>query len=370
MLNSVKGRPKRSHLDHVTNFFVLLLFIFLVVICLGFSLTYATWEYNKGSLVSKYITDIDYSFFYNFITRLGNWILLLGNIIPISLLVTLEMTKFAQGFLMEVDQGMISYNGIPLKVASSNLNEELGQIQYIFSDKTGTLTRNEMRFKYLMIGPTVYGEKTGYSGKVPEVTNVDFSDPTLWKALEQVNSNKESMKLLKCLNLLAMCHTIVIEKPGEYNASSPDELAFANFSKMAGVEFLGMDEDNNINVNELGKLKKYKLLDTFEFNSVKKRMSVIVQDESGKVILYVKGADNIMEPRYSHNGREGLKELKVNLDKFASTGLRTLLLGYKELSPQEYQAFKKEYDVNVDYHRLQKITLRIEKKRWEKLKIS
>lgn len=345
MLNSVKARPKRSHLDKLTNFFVLILFIFLIVICFCLGMTYAIWEWYHGDLVSKYITDSDYGFTYNFFTKFGSWILLLGNLIPISLLITLEMTKFAQGFLMEVDKGMISYNNIHLKVASSNLNEELGQIEYIFSDKTGTLTRNEMRFKYLMIGATVYGEKTGYTGRVPTVTNVNFSDPTLWKALEQVNSNPESQKLLKCLNLLAMCHTIVVEKTGEYNASSPDELAFANIAKMAGVEFKGMDEDNNIMVDELGKMRRYKLLDVFEFNSDKKRMSVIVQDEQGKVTLFVKGADNIMEVRYSPNGKQGLPELKQNLDKFAGTGLRTLLLGYKELTPQEYQAFKTEYDV-------------------------
>jgi phospholipid-transporting ATPase len=373
MLNSVSARPKRSHLDHITNYFVLLLFVVLLVVCFLLALTYSLWEYNNGPLAARYITDVDYSFIYNFVTRFGNWILMLGNLIPISLIIALEMTKFAQGFLMEVDQGMIARNNhnIPLKVNSSNLNEELGQIQYIFSDKTGTLTCNEMRFKYLMIGGTVYGEKTGYTGKMPQVSNVDFSDPTLFKALEEAKTNPESKRLVRCLNLLALCHTIVMEKPGEYNASSPDELAFANFAKMSGVEFMGMDEENFMQVNELGARKKYKLLDTFEFNSDKKRMSVIVQDETGTATLFVKGADNIMEPRYSATGRQGLDQLKVNLERFAGEGYRTLLLGYKDMTPQEYQAFKTEYDVRDQSDcRPPRTTLRTERKPWHRSKTS
>jgi phospholipid-transporting ATPase len=351
MLNSVSARPKLSSLDKMTSWFVVLIFIFLLCICTALGLVYAIWEARTGDLVEKYITGIDHGFFYCFIVRMLNYMLIFGNFVPISMLLTLEVAKFCQGYIMSIDKGLISFNNMECEVHGSNLNEELGQLDYIFSDKTGTLTRNEMKFKHLVIGSTAYGEKTGYSGNMPKVTNVDFTDPSMWEILSPQSNRpaEEKKKVLKAMNLLSICHTVVVEKDGTYNASSPDELAFVNFGKLLGCEFAGMDEDNNMMVNEYGQRKVYKVLDVIEFNSDRKRMTVIVQDERGTVTIYTKGADNIMIPRYNQSQTNELNQVKVHLDKFAEIGLRTLLLGYRELTPQQYQTFKSEYDVNAPY---------------------
>lgn len=85
--------------------------------------------------------------------KMGTWILLLTNFVPISLIVTSEVVKFCQAYFMEVDVEMVCKNtGVGAVVQQSGLNEELGQVRYIFSDKTGTLTANEMRFKCMSIG--------------------------------------------------------------------------------------------------------------------------------------------------------------------------------------------------------------------------
>ena len=344
MLNSISARPKKSHLDNLTGYFVVYVFIFLIVMCLFCGLWYSIWEFNTRELTSKYISGSDDSFFYCFITRFGNWLLIFGNFVPISMLLTLETAKFCQGYIMAIDKSMISSTNFPCEVHSSNLNEELGQIDYVLSDKTGTLTCNEMRFKYLIVGKTAYGLGTGYRGSVPKVKNVDFADPLAWQHLSNKNSN-EGRKLAKAAELLGLCHTIVLEKSGEYNAASPDELAFVYFAKLVGCEFKGMDDDNFLNLDYFGQNRKFSVTDVIEFTSTRKRMTLVVRDERGVYTMYCKGADSIMIPRFDERSKEGFVEMMEHVDKFADEGLRTLLLGYKEMSESEYRRFKAEYDL-------------------------
>jgi phospholipid-transporting ATPase len=72
-------------------------------------------------------------------------------------MVSLEGVKFIQGVIIARDKDLAS-KGVHCEVQSSNLNEELGNIKYVFSDKTGTLTRNKMIFKKLLIENIPYGD--------------------------------------------------------------------------------------------------------------------------------------------------------------------------------------------------------------------
>lgn len=347
MMNSVRARPKKSTLDVYTGKAVVTTFCILIAICFLSGIVYSSWESSNSMIVAKYIKASSHPWLYNMFVRMGNWILIFGNFVPISLMLTLETVKFFQGTLISIDKGMISYNGIECRVQSSNLNEELGQIDYVFSDKTGTLTCNEMRFKYLIVGKEVYGKQRGYEGEMPFVKNVDFEDPKVWISRNSQFASDDCQKLREGILSLGLCHNVVLENNGDYNASSPDELAFVSFAKLVGCEFKGMDDDNNIILNQFGTDIKYKALDTFEFNSDRKRMSMIMQNQEGQIIMYCKGADSIMMPRFLNDEADQLKDTTEHLDEFASVGLRTLLFGMKTFTREEYDRFKAEYDVNI-----------------------
>ena len=78
--------------------------------------------------------------------------------VPISLLTSLEVISFIQGnYIMWDIQIYDTERDLPAKVQSVNLNEELGMVTYIFSDKTGTLTQNIMEFQKFSVGDKKYG---------------------------------------------------------------------------------------------------------------------------------------------------------------------------------------------------------------------
>ena len=112
-------------------------------------------------MIKKFINEISPIFDLNvilfFMIKLGTWCVLMNNLVPISLLMTLELVKYFQGWFISWDVDIYDQNKkVMTKVQTSTLNEELGQVRYIFSDKTGTLTKNFMNFKRVTIGYKQY----------------------------------------------------------------------------------------------------------------------------------------------------------------------------------------------------------------------
>lgn len=309
MLNSTKARAKRSKVEMLMNKLIITVFLFQILFCVFCGFYNAIWYSNNQNKLSYLEIDLngtkDNAFYYNLFVRMGNWLIIFQNFVPISLIVTLEMVKLFQGVFISKDKKMIFHEkveNIPVTVQTSSLNEELGQVEYIFSDKTGTLTCNIMDFKKVCIDGVSYGEDYSLSNEqieqMPNVTNVDFRDINFFNILNEQNNIEVNEMLLS----IALCHTILAEiKPnGElvYNATSPDELALVNWARFCGVEFRGIDENNCMIVDFRGKNFVYELLHVLEFTSSRKRQSVILKNPiNGEIILYSKGADTIIEKR-------------------------------------------------------------------------
>eukprot|EP00079_Xenopus_tropicalis_P021843 XP_012813389.1 PREDICTED: phospholipid-transporting ATPase IB [Xenopus tropicalis] len=344
MQNSTKAPLKRSNVEKVTNVQILVLFGILLVMALVSSVGALLWNW-KYEGTNWYLGDIDAvstNFGYNLLT----FIILYNNLIPISLLVTLEVVKFTQALFINWDRDMYySETDTPAMARTSNLNEELGQVKYLFSDKTGTLTCNVMHFKKCSIGGITYGHFPEFErerssedfSQLPTTSeSCDFDDPKLFQNIESDSPTGDTIK--EFLTLLAVCHTVVPEKDEDtiiYQASSPDEGALVKGARKLGYTFTGRTPDSVI-IDAMGKEQSFELLNVLEFSSNRKRMSVIVRTPSGNLRLYCKGADNVIFERLSRESKY-MEQTLNHLEQFASEGLRTLCLAYCDLQDSEYQ---------------------------------
>lgn len=157
MMNAKEGRNKQSMVEYKMNLLVLWILGIQISLCLLVSFVGINW-YRNDSADNVYLRLVD-TLGKSFTQTFFRYFLLLNTLIPISLIVTIEVVKVVQAYFMQNDALMYSQDrDRPARVSSASLNEELGQVSYIFSDKTGTLTRNIMEFKLCHIGNELYGD--------------------------------------------------------------------------------------------------------------------------------------------------------------------------------------------------------------------
>ncbi|KAF7691668.1 phospholipid-transporting ATPase IB isoform X2 [Silurus meridionalis] len=353
MQNSTKAPLKRSNVERVTNVQILVLFGILLVMALVSSIGAAIWNKQYKDVECWYLSrtgDISLNFWYNLLT----FIILYNNLIPISLLVTLEVVKFTQALFINWDREMYyAETDTPAMARTSNLNEELGQVKYLFSDKTGTLTCNVMHFKKITIAGITYGHFPDLDADrsmedfshLPSNnhSSTEFDDPALIQNIEK--NHPTSPQICEFLTMMAVCHTVVPERDGNqiiYQASSPDEGALVKGAKSLGFVFTARTPHSVI-IEARGEEMTYELLNVLEFSSNRKRMSVVVRTPSGNLRLYCKGADNVIFERL--NEASQYKDLTIaHLEQFATEGLRTLCFAYVDLEESFYHEWLNEYN--------------------------
>ncbi|SCU90430.1 LADA_0F04016g1_1 [Lachancea dasiensis] len=401
ILNSGVTPTKKSRISRELNFSVLMNFVLLFILCFAAGLVNGIY-YRQDNVSRDF-----FEFGTVASTPAGNgvvsfWVavILYQSLVPISLYITVEIIKTAQAAFIYGDVALY-YKKLdyPCTPKSWNISDDLGQIEYIFSDKTGTLTQNVMEFKKCTINGISYGraytealaglrKRQGIdveSEGASERAAIAEDKVTMIKELNRLSPNNEvdersltfiSKEIVQDLNgasgdyqkscnehfmlALALCHSVLVEKSKndpsklELMAQSPDEAALVGTAREMGFAFAGKTKTGLI-VEVQGVKKEFQILNILEFNSTRKRMSCIVKlpgstpEAPPRALLICKGADSVIYSRLKRSaGAKAetlLEKTALHLEQYATEGLRTLCLGQRELSWEEYETWNRSYEI-------------------------
>ncbi|XP_071694162.1 probable phospholipid-transporting ATPase 4 [Rutidosis leptorrhynchoides] len=420
--NSMKSPSKRSRIERKMDHVIYVLFFMLLLISLVSSIGSVKetdqeqtpkewWWYLRLKDDTDGSFDPDNPLVSGFLQFLRA-LILYGYLIPISLYVSIEVVKFLQAMLINNDQHLFDeLSGRSVEARTSNLNEELGQVELILTDKTGTLTCNQMEFRKCSIEGVSYGGNVneivraasqrmnididsyrfnlddvdsvstpGYSREMVEICSdritdsqnsilegenganngggssikgFNFRDDRLMKRMWVNGSNVWDMIMF--FRVMALCHTgIPVENEERlggcklrYEAESPEEVTFLIAAQEFGFQFCRRTQSSmfvkEIDPTSVEVEREYKLLNLLEFSSSRKRMSVIVRDESGQIFLFSKGADNIIFDRLGDGGRTYQHATTMHLADYAEDGLRTMVFAYRKIKDSEYEEWSSSF---------------------------
>ena len=331
--NRKPAATKWCQVDNFINRCAIMIFIFQLSVAICFGVIGSMKNGEGGEYQKHYYLawETETEWYEPFLIPL-RYLLLMSYMIPLSMKVTLDFTKMYYAKLVDWDVDMFDTEQmVGARAASSAILEDLGQIGYVLTDKTGTLTQNVMRFRKSSINGV------GYGAGVPVA-----DDTELQKALSAAGPDDPVMTFFRSM---ALNHTAVPQMSAEnvrfYSSASPDEEALVTAAKDAGAQLLTVT-DEYMEVRVAGTQEKWDMLANLEFTSDRKRMSVIVKSAStGKIMLHMKGADDCMFARTRAN--DPLKKsTEEHVETYAAEGLRTLVIAQREMTPAEWETFSKK----------------------------
>ncbi|KDP21859.1 hypothetical protein JCGZ_00646 [Jatropha curcas] len=391
MLNSAASPSKRSKLEIYMNRETLWLSFFLFIMCLVVALGMGLWlmhykdqldtlpYYRKTFFTHgkdygkryKYY-GIPMETFFSFLSS----IIVFQIMIPISLYITMELVRLGQSYFMIGDSNMYDTGSVSrFQCRSLNINEDLGQIRYIFSDKTGTLTENKMEFRRASIYAKNYGgslvmadklENENISAvrrgwKLKSTVAVDYElRELLHKDLvedERIAAHEFFLTLAACNTVIpirtcdrsstcaeSQCHEDV--ETIEYQGESPDEQALVAAASAYGYTLFERTS-GHIVIDVNGEKLRFDVLGMHEFDSVRKRMSVVIRFPNNAVKVLVKGADSSMFSILAKENRADDRVRQVtqcHLTEYSLQGLRTLVVAARDLTEADLEKWQCMFD--------------------------
>ena len=361
VLNSRRAPSKMSTIEKNMNNLIYVIFSAQVLLSTISLICYIVWntyhfseltylcynyEYSTNPVYRDFCSSdfVEYSFAGYFFT----FFILYNNFLPISLYMTVEFCNYVQAYYIDNDLTMYdAVSDTPALARTSNMNGDLGMIDYVLCDKTGTLTQNEMIFRKCSIMGTVFANSTAHVP--PETDSGNLTDRPM-QSFQTLSGMLPSIHADFAF-AMAVAHTVVIDRDtGDYQAESPDEEALVTAD--VGWKFVARSARHVVVRRVSGGVEgvaqgtelSFEIIATIPFDSTRKRMSVVtVHPVTGDVVVFCKGADNIIFERSrspdTSSATISWAKLDDHLKNFATDGLRTLVLATRTLSQADYEQF-------------------------------
>ncbi|KAG8500008.1 hypothetical protein CXB51_006500 [Gossypium anomalum] len=392
MLNSAVSPSKRSKLEGYMNRETFWLSIFLLVMCSAVAVGMGLWLHRHKDKLDTlpyyrktYIRQgrengktyryygIPMETFFSFLSS----VIVFQIMIPISLYITMELVRLGQSYFMIEDKHMYCSNsGSRFQCRSLNINEDLGQIRYVFSDKTGTLTENKMEFRKASVYGKDYRSSNITDDSLQDNSITDAAAPSRWKLKSEISVDSELMDLLHkdlagderiaahlFFLTLAACNTVIPivsqdassshgssdpwgeVKAIDYQGESPDEQALVSAASAYGYT-LHERTSGHIVIDINGNKLRLDVLGLHEFDSVRKRMSVVIRFPDNTVKVLVKGADSTMFSILADTEKvdQIRQATRSHLTEYSSEGLRTLVVAARDLTDVELEQWQCRYE--------------------------